>query len=356
MKKKVVLGMSGGVDSSVAALLLQEQGYEVAGYFMNCGVGGGRWPTSINWREDEKILRKVCRKLGIRLSVADCEIGYEKKIIAPLFRDYERGLTPNPDTLCNNVGKFPHLIKKANEIGADFIATGHYALVRDEKLYCGRDKMKDQSYFICGLNKKILKRCLFPLGDLTKREVREIAKKNGFDNFDKRSSRGICYLGKIDMKKFLRERIKEKKGDIVNSNGEVIGEHPGIMFFTIGEKIGEGKGTTLNRIGRKKYSRKKLFVAEKERGNKLVVAVSGSVELKTGDVKLVKFKLIDKNEKVNNKRFNGRIRHLGKFHAGKLKKKAGWIFIFDKGVEGVAPGQILVLYDGQRVVGCGEMR
>jgi len=312
MKTKVILGMSGGVDSSVAALLLQKKGYEVVGYFMNCGIRGKSklWESSIDWMRDERILKKVCKKLGIRLIMADCEIGYEKKIIGPMFKDYERGLTPNPDILCNNIGKFPNLMKVAKKEGADFIATGHYARVKKGKLYRGRDKKKDQSYFICGLPQKILKKCLFPLGDLIKDEVRKIAKKNGFDNYDKRSSRGICYLGKIDMKKFLFSRIKEKRGEILDVNGEVIGTHPGVVFFTTCEKIGEAKGTSLNKTGRKKYSGEKLFVAKKS-GNRLVVAIAGSEELKTRKISLIKFKLIDGKEKVNGKKFKARIRHLG---------------------------------------------
>jgi tRNA-uridine 2-sulfurtransferase len=171
--KKVVLGMSGGVDSSVAALLLKKEGYEVYCYFMNCGPRGKTmWPSSIDWKEDEKILRKICKKVGVKeLLIADCEMGYEKKIIQPMFEDYRRGLTPNPDILCNNIGKFPNLIKKADEIGAEFIATGHYARTKDGKLFRGKDKKKDQSYFVCTLDQKILKRCIFPLGDLTKGEV-----------------------------------------------------------------------------------------------------------------------------------------------------------------------------------------
>jgi tRNA-uridine 2-sulfurtransferase len=357
--KKVILGMSGGVDSSVAALLLQKQGFEVIGYFMNCGVRGKSklWESSIDWKKDERILKRVCITLGIKLLTADCELGYEKKIIGPMFRDYEKGITPNPDILCNNIGKFPNLMKIAKEERADFIATGHYARVKSGQLFRGKDEKKDQSYFICSLPEKILQKCLFPIGDLTKGEVRKIAKKNGFENYDKRSSRGICYLGKIDMKKFLKERIKERRGKILDTGGILIGEHPGIAFFTIGEKIGDRKGTSLNGIGRKEYSGKKLFVARKEKGNKLVVAVAGSHELKTKRVRLVKFKLIDKKERVNNKKFRARIRHLGELRSGKLRKeKKIWTFTFDKGVEGVAPGQILVLHDKERVVGCGEMR
>ncbi|MBS3098680.1 tRNA 2-thiouridine(34) synthase MnmA [Candidatus Pacearchaeota archaeon] len=358
MNKKVVLGMSGGVDSSVAALLLKKKGYEVHGYFMNCGVRGKSkfWPSGIDWKEDEKILREICDKLKIDLHMADCEIGYEKNIIEPMVEDYKNGLTPNPDILCNTIGKFPNLIKIADKIEADFIATGHYARVKNGKLFRGKDKEKDQSYFLASLDENILRRCIFPIGDLIKFKVRDIARKNKFPNYNKRSSRGICYLGKINFKEFLKSRIKESMGSVIDSKGEIIGGHHGQMFFTIGERIGESKGIELNKLGRKKYSGKKLFIAEKMKGNVLVAAEKGDKILKTKKVWIKELHLIDKNEEVDGKMFRGRIRHLGELLGGELEKNNGrWTFVFDKGVEGVAPGQWIVLHKGERVVGGGEM-
>ena len=354
--------MSGGVDSSVAAYLLKKQGYEVIGYFMNCGVRGKTmWPSSIDWKEDERVVREICKKLKIELRMADCEIGYEKKIIGPMFEDYKKGLTPNPDILCNNIGKFPNLMKIAEEIGADYIATGHYARIKRTKrgaeLLMSRDRKKDQSYFLCGLDKKILEKCLFPIGDYKKEEIREIAKRNKFLNWNKRGSRGICYLGKIDMKKFMRQRIVKIEGNVLSTDGEIVGTHSGSVFFTIGERVKDKDGFILNKKFRKRYAGKKLYVAEKLSENKLVVASEGDKRLFRKEVLLKDFKLIDKDEKVDVKKFKARIRHLGEFNSGKLKKeKSRWIFTFDNGVEGVAEGQFLVLYQGERVVGCGEIR
>ena len=351
--KKVILGMSGGVDSSVAAFLLQNKGYKVHGYFMNCGAGGERrLPSTINWREEEIVLREICRKLGIELYMADCEVGYEKKIIELMIKDYEKGLTPNPDVLCNTIGKFPNLLKIADKLGAEYIATGHYAIVKDGKLYRGKDEEKDQSYFICTLNEKILKRCIFPLGELKKEEVRKIARANGFPNWSKRSSRGICYLGKIDVKKFLKEKIKEKTGEVISPDGKIIGTHPGVMFFTIGERAKEKDGFKIEKKF-KKENPGKLFIAEKTEGNKIIIAPKNHLLLKKRSVFIHDLKPISESDfpKTNLK---ARIRHLGELHKGKLRKEnLKWAFTFDKGVEGVAAGQYIALYKNERVIASG---
>ena len=357
---KVVLGMSGGVDSSVAALLLQKKGYEVHGFFMNAGKHKRKyWPSSINWREEERIVGEICEKLGIELYVVDCEDSYEKNIIGPMVEDYKKGLTPNPDILCNNIGKFPGLIKRADAIGAKHIATGHYARVRKTKngiqLLQGMDKSKDQSYFICNLPQKILERCLFPIGDYTKEEIRKIAKKNGFSNFDKKSSRGICYLGKIDVKKVLHSRVKEKRGKVVSIKGEVVGRHPGVMFFTIGERVGEKKGFEIFPNYKKRHAGDKLYIAEKKRNNILVIAPQGDNSLKRKKVFINGFKLVNKDETLNG--LKARIRHLGKLESGKLSKRNGkWVFEFSNGIEGIAEGQTIVIHKGNRIVACGEIR
>lgn len=359
MKGKVVLGMSGGVDSSVAALLLKRAGYEVHGFFMNCHGNKKYWPSSIDWKKEEKDVRVICKKLGIKdLFILDCEEGYERKVISKMFEDYSRGLTPNPDILCNNVGKFPGLLKRANAIGADFIATGHYARVRKGRggfdMLMGKDKNKDQSYFLLGLGQEYLSKLIFPVGDLTKVEVRKIAKRNKFVNSDKRSSRGICYLGKIDVKKFLHSRIKDKKGVVVSPSGEVVGSHNGQMFFTIGERVGDRKGFVISNEYRKGVRGKRLFVARKLSGNKLMVAPEGSKELRTRVVFIKGFKFVNGKEMSGLK---GRIRHLGELHSGKLSKAGGrWKFVFAKGVEGIAEGQLIVLHKGTRLVGGGEIR
>ncbi|MBU0907465.1 MAG: tRNA 2-thiouridine(34) synthase MnmA [Nanoarchaeota archaeon] len=357
MKPKVILGMSGGVDSSVAALLLQKQGYEVIGFFMNASPSGKPpWPSTISWKDEESTLKKICDKLKIRLIVKNCEQSYEKNVIQPMFKDYSCGLTPNPDIFCNNVGKFPSLLKIAKQEHADYIATGHYARVRRSRkgfeLLRGKDKEKDQSYFLIGLNQKTLSKTLFPLGDFTKTQVREIAKKADFPNFDKRSSRGICYLGKIDMKAFLKQRIKLKQGNILSPEREVIGSHPGTMFFTIGERIRENKGLVLNKSFKKPFSQKKFYIAKKTKNNGLVIAPESHPLLKTKSVKIKKFKLINKKD-FPKSGLTARIRHLGQLIPGKFAKNQ---FIFSKPQEGVAEGQFIALYQKEKLIGGGEIR
>lgn len=360
-KGTVILGMSGGVDSSVAALLLQKEGYKVIGMFMNCGLERNRWPTSISWEEEEKQVRDICEKLDIELIVKDCGDGYEKKVISEMFRDYSLGLTPNPDILCNNVGKFPLLYNVMQQKNADFIATGHYARLkrveRGVELYAGSSQEKDQSYFLIGLGQKYLSRCLFPIGDLCKDNVRDIARNAGFSNWDKKGSRGICYLGKIDMKDFLHSRIKEKEGQILDDQNQVIGTHQGISFFTIGETITTSKNVVLNKYGRGSYSSDKLYIAAKKKGNILVVAKKGSKVLNTKKIVIKGFKTLNSKEDVVGMRFTARIRNLGEFNPGVLlKENNSFVFEFEKPVTGVAPGQFIVLYDGSRVVGGGEIR
>lgn len=356
--KKVILGMSGGVDSSVAALLLQKQGYEVIGVFMKAGSGKKfGWLSGISWGNEEKMVQEICKKLKIKLIVKDVEEGYENKIIRPMFEDYKKGLTPNPDTLCNTVGKFVLFWKIALELGADWIATGHYARVHCSKKGCellrGKDKSKDQSYFLCGLTQKDLSHSLFPIGEYTKEEVRKIARKAKFPNWNKHGSRGVCYLGKIDMKKLLHRRIKEKKGKVFNSSGEVVGMHPGQMFFTIGERVKDKNGFNIDRK-KFKWAGKKLYVAEKRKNNKLVIAEEGDSLLKKKKVFVKKINWINKEIKNN---IQARVRHLGELYPGKLVQKGSrWIFNFDKGVFGLAEGQYIVFYSEEKLVGSGEIR
>lgn len=358
MNKKVVLGMSGGVDSSVAALILQKKGYEVYGFFMNCFGRKRYWPSGIDWKREEEDVRAICKSLGIQLFVVNCEDGYEQKIIKQMFKDYSSGLTPNPDILCNNVGKFPGLLKKAKEIGAEFIATGHYARVRQRlnsfELMMGRDKEKDQSYFLFGLGQEILKKVIFPVGNLTKSEVRMIARRNCFANWEKRSSRGICYLGKIDVKKFLHSRIKTKRGKVISPTGEVVGFHPGTPFFTIGERVREKNGFEIFDSYCRNIKNVKLFVADK-RKNFLVVAPDGHSLLKTKKVFVKDFKFMSSDKIIS--KLKARVRHLGSLYSGCLSKEGSrWVFEFSRGQKGIADGQFIVFYRGSVLVAGGEIR
>lgn len=359
-QKTVVLGMSGGVDSSVAALLLKKKGYNVIGVFMkNYSDTKNKFTGECSWREEKRMAEKIAAILKIPFYFLDYESKYKTEVIEPMFKDYAKGLTPNPDILCNKVIKFPALWKKAQEVRANLIATGHYARIKKTKngfeLLSGKDLKKDQSYFLYQLSQESLSHTLFPVGNLTKEEVREIARNASLPNWNKKGTSGICFVGKLNMKKFLKKKIKEKEGIVVNPEGEVIGKHPGEMYFTIGERIGEGKGFIINKKFRKKM-KGKFYIAKKLKGNKIVIAPEGHLLLKTKKVYIKNFHLINSKEKIPVK-LTARIRHLGKLEKGNLKKeRTKWVFYFDKGIEGVAEGQSIVLYHGEKVIGGGEIR
>ncbi len=353
--KKVLLGMSGGVDSSVAALLLKKQGYEVIGAFMkNFSDTKNKMTGECSWVEERKMAQKIAILLGIPFITIDSEKEYKKNVIEPMFRDYFRGLTPNPDMLCNKIIKFPVLWREAKKIGAEYIATGHYARIKKNKieyaLLEGKDKTKDQSYFLAELTQNDLSHTLFPVGNLIKLEVREIARKNKFPNYDKKGTRGICFVGKVNMKSFLEKKIKNKKGKVIDFNGSFLGYHPGSMYFTIGQRIGQSLGFEIE-----KHLEGKWYVAEK-RKNVIVIAPESHKILKRQIVKINNIHFLNPRKKIFH-RLKARIRHLGVLHSGKLMAKGrNYYFKFSKPLEQVAEGQYIVLYKSRRVVASGEMR
>ena len=205
-RKKILLAMSGGVDSSVAALLMKKRGFQIIGAFMKNWSDTKNEYGECTWREERRMATKVASILGIPLLTFDFEKEYKKEVIEEMFKKYEKGITPNPDIDCNQKIKFPLFWNKAKEIGADFIATGHYARVRrigkKTVLLRAKDETKDQTYFLYRLKQKDLKKVIFPIGDLTKKEVREMARNNKLPNHDKKSTTGICFVGKVNLKKF----------------------------------------------------------------------------------------------------------------------------------------------------------
>jgi len=278
---KVVVGLSGGVDSSVTAYLLKEQGYEVIGLFMrNWNDSTVTLEDECPWIEDSNDALLVAKKLGIPFQVIDLSDVYKEKIVDYMFAEYEKGRTPNPDILCNREIKFDVFLEMALKLGAEKVATGHYARVRKNvdgsfSLLAGKDKNKDQSYFLCQLNQKQLSQSLFPIGELTKPEVREIAKKQNLITAEKKDSQGLCFIGKVSLPDFLQQQLKAKKGKIIEifsdcfklhqqipkfqtkeeeleyfskdfhfseEDGKTIGEHDGAHFFTIGQRKGLGVG------------------------------------------------------------------------------------------------------------------
>lgn len=246
-KKTVVVGMSGGVDSSVTAALLKEQGFDVIGVFMkNWSEDFGDYGCS--WAEDSEDARKVAQVLDIPFYVWNFEKEYHDKVVEYFFREYAAGRTPNPDVMCNSEIKFKVFLEKALLMGADFVATGHYARITYHKsrntyhLLKGIDSAKDQSYFLYTLKQEQLTKVLFPIGHLLKSEVRKLARKFQLPNAGKKDSQGICFIGKINVTEFLKAHVKAKVGEIVTTSGQTVGCHAGLPFYTIGQRQGMGLG------------------------------------------------------------------------------------------------------------------
>ncbi len=354
-QKTVVIGLSGGVDSSVAALLLKRKGYRVIGAFMkNFSDTKNPYTGECSYLEDKRMAQRVAALLGIRFVVFDFEKVYKKEVIEPMFKAYAKGLTPNPDILCNTIVKFPLFWKEAHKLGANYIAMGHYARIIKKKgyeLFSGKDKTKDQSYFLSDLSQSDLEHTLFPLGNLSKKEVRKIAKKNNLPNWNKHGTVGICFVGKVHMQSFLKNRIKAREGIVKDPEGNIIGKHNGIQFYTIGQKVGEHIGIEIKKP--KEYSQKRFYVADKIKPNVLIVAPENHPTLKKKKVEIKKIHIINPKEKIPNNGLKARIRHLGQLHSGKLIKNQ---FIFEREVESIAPGQYIVIYNKDKVIASGEIK
>ena len=264
------MAMSGGVDASVAALLMKKKGYDGIGVFMkNWSDTKDLTTGECSWKEDRKMAMKIAAKLEIPLITLDFEKEYRRDVVDKMFKNYRKGITPNPDIDCNQKIKFPLLWKAAKKLKADYIVTGHYSRIKNNKLYRAKDESKDQSYFLYRLNQDDLKHSLFPIGDYTKKKVREIARKNKFPNFDRKGTVGICFIGKINLKKFLQRKIKPKKGKILDPEGNLIGEHDGIYYYTSGQRIGPRFGIEIDKGKRMK----RWYVARKNlKRNEIIAA------------------------------------------------------------------------------------
>ncbi len=300
-KKRVFVAMSGGVDSSVAAYLLKKQGYDVVGVFMRCWSGASAGLSACSTEQDATDARLVAEKLKIPFYVWDFKEEYKKRVVDYMISGYRKGITPNPDVMCNKEIKFGLFLEKALEMEADYIATGHYVKKCDSKprmhtnlrkytrnsfvdsnkfvvshrLYQAKDKNKDQSYFLWTLTQEQLKHCLFPIGNYLKSEVREIARKAGLPTAEKKDSQGICFLGKVTLNEFLKQYIPAKRGKVLSANGKVLGEHQGAHFYTIGQRhIGISNQASITRGA---HEVKPVYVAEKDvKTNILVMAEGGN--------------------------------------------------------------------------------
>ncbi len=350
---KVIVGMSGGVDSSVAAILLMQEGYEVEGLFMR------NWDTSINGdflgnpdldndicpqEADYNDAVKVCKKLNIPLHRVDFVKEYWDYVFTYFLDELKKGRTPNPDVMCNKYIKFDMFAKEAKKLGADYIATGHYAKIKDGKLFRAGDTNKDQTYFLSQVSKKQFENVLFPLGDITKNVVRKIALKYELITASKKDSTGICFIGERNFKKFLSNYLPNIPGDIVNiDTGEVLGKHNGLMYYTIGQRRGLNVGGTEER----------LFVCKKDlEKNVLYVAIGNenkyllSYSCVVSDINLLddlpskctaKFRYRQKDNDVL-------VEWIDDKHI---------LVKYPSGVRAVTPGQACVFYNGEECLGGG---
>jgi tRNA-specific 2-thiouridylase len=389
MSKRVVVGLSGGVDSSVAAHLLLEQGYEVIGIFMR------------NWHDESVVINNECpwiddsndamlaaEALGIPFQVLDMSAQYKERIVDYMFREYQQGRTPNPDVLCNREVKFDLFLQAALSLNADFVATGHYCrkeVTTDERgntvyrLLAGADAGKDQSYFLCQLRQSQLSKALFPIGHLQKSEVRAIARQIDLPNAEKKDSQGLCFIGKVKLPVFLQQQLEPKEGDIIEvpedfsdeirtkepddfirtssppvftrEMGEIIGRHQGAHYYTVGQRKGLG-------VGGKALP---LFILETDAANNIVYVGQGEnhpgllrhgLRVSSEDIHWVREDLA--MMPGEERRYHGRIRYRQELVPCKLIMRSDGLFIiFDEVQRGVAAGQFVAWYSNDELIGSG---
>ncbi|MBE7087152.1 MAG: tRNA 2-thiouridine(34) synthase MnmA [Clostridiales bacterium] len=352
MAKTVVVGMSGGVDSSVAALLLKQQGYNVIGLYMNnweekdeCGACTGE--------EDFADVRRVGNALGIPYYSVNFAKEYMDRVFSYFLEEYNAGRTPNPDVLCNREIKFKDFKEKAFELGADYIATGHYCdILHDgDKHYLlkAKDQSKDQTYFLNQLSQSQLDKVLFPLGKLDKSEVRRIAEENGLATATKKDSTGICFIGERNFRNFLQTYIPNKKGEIRTYDGKVLGEHLGLMYYTIGQRRG------LNIGGQKGDDGSRWFVIEKDLKNNILYVAHGSEEkLYSRGLVMKSVNWIPERPKSNEFECTGKFRYRQPEQKCKVIIKDDCIKVeFEEKQRAITEGQFAVFYDGNKCIGGG---
>jgi len=391
--KRVVVGLSGGVDSSVAAYLLKEQGFDVIGLFMkNWHDESVTISEECPWLEDSNDAMLVASKLGIPFQTVDLSIPYKEKIVDYMFREYENGRTPNPDVLCNREIKFDVFLKLAEELGADYVATGHYCRKRSiEKdgdtiyqLIEGKDPNKDQSYFLCQVSQEQLSKILFPIGELLKPEVRKIASDLGLVTAEKRDSQGLCFIGKVRLPDFLQQQLKPKEGAIIeipsdysgyiedeisfnskieelenlsekklysSSLGQTVGLHQGAHFFTKGQRKGLAVGGTKD----------PLFVIDTDVDENIIYVGQGKdhpglyrrgLFVESNDVHWVRQDLkLNPNETLDVK---ARIRYRQPLENATIHQTDSGLFvIFEKPQSAISEGQFVAWYQGEELIGSG---
>lgn len=386
--KRVVVGLSGGVDSSVAAYLLQQQGYEVIGMFMkNWHDDSVTISNECPWLDDSNDAMIVAQHLGIPFQAIDLSAEYKSRIVDYMFREYQQGRTPNPDVLCNREIKFDIFLNAALKLGADFVATGHYARKAEVqengktvyRLLGGKDPNKDQSYFLCQLTQSQLAKSLFPVGELLKPEVRDIARKLNLVTADKKDSQGLCFVGKVHLPEFLQQKLEPKRGKVVQiptkseifgngfessdlkglstpyelspTAGKVIGEHNGAHYYTIGQRKG------LNLSG----NSDRVFVIGTDTKENIIYTGLGDdhpglfrkgLLINSEDEHWIR---TDRALAVGeSSHYEVRIRYRQKLQSATLHKASeGLYIIFDVPQKSITPGQFAAWYDGEELIGSG---
>lgn len=345
--KQVFVGVSGGVDSSVAALLLKLYGYDVTGVFIRTWQPD--W-IECTWRDERRDAMRVCAYLGIPFIELDLEHEYKTGVADYMINEYRAGRTPNPDVMCNREVKFGGFLRYAMEQNADYVATGHYARNIDNKLAKGNDVSKDQSYFLWTLTHEQLKHILFPVGHLPKKQVRMLAEWFGLPTAIKKDSQGICFIGDIDMKEFLRHYIDEVPGNVVNEKGEIIGNHNGVLFYTLGERHGF-------HIAKKGIDDKPYYVIGKDvEHNKLIASEHPYKDNEKSPQTVVLRDVVLRMRSEGNfiKDCQAQIRYHGEFKNCKLINENNiYSVTFDHTDYTIAPGQSVVLYDNDICIGGG---
>lgn len=388
--KRVVVGLSGGVDSSVAAWLLKEKGYDLIALFMvNWHERVGTITSSCTWEEDALIAEMVAKKLDIPFHIVDLSSEYKRKVVDYMFAEYQSGRTPNPDVLCNREIKFDTFLDEAMKFDADFVATGHYCqkaetTVDGELIYrllAGTDDNKDQSYFLCQLNQSQLEKALFPIGHLKKSQVRDIARNQNLPTAERKDSQGICFVGKVDLPTFLQQQLQPKTGNVIKIpasfilkkkqvshtednfsklcfpfpykpwNGGIIGEHQGAHFYTVGQRKG------LNIGGFKEP----LFVLATDVQRNIVYVGEGQEHpglyrpglfIKHEDIHWIRKDMVV--ALGENRLFDIRIRYRQPLEKGTIyMKEEGAYILFDKEQRGITSGQFAAWYLGDELIGSG---
>jgi tRNA-specific 2-thiouridylase len=332
---KISVLLSGGVDSSVSALLLKEKGYDLVGIHLHC--------FDFCNPQDAEDARKVAEILNIPFYVFDLTEEFEDKVINYMIRTYEQGLTPNPDVYCNQFIKFGVFFDKALDLGYDFIASGHYAQTQNGHLLTSKDKEKDQTYFLWKVEKEKFLKIIFPVGDLLKSEVREIAKKYNLPTAEKKESMGICFVGQVKLREFLSQYLKPKEGKIIDTQGRVLGTHPGYFYFTEGQRHG------LNiKVGGGPY-----YVAQKiPEENLIIVAKEGDPLLYTQKIEITEVNILEKEILNKEEIVEVRFRHRQPLVKAKVNIEKSEVEFLEP-QKMVAPGQSIVFYKDDLVLGGG---